>query len=75
MSATDTPPLQVDGLFIEAHNMPVIVVWGNLEASRFFTLAAANAALTAEYYVNGRVRSHDARIFGWDGKVWSQITI
>ncbi len=75
MSGTDTPPLQVDGLCIEAHNMPVIVVWGNLEASRYFTLAAANAALTAEYYLNGSARSRGARIFEWDGTAWSEIIL
>lgn len=75
MNATGILPLFVYGARFESRGFPIVVVWGNLELSRFFTLAAANAALIAEYYTNGSARSHGARTFAWDGESWQQPVI
>ncbi len=75
MTSTGIPPLLVDDLRIEAHDIPVVVIWGNLELSWFYSLAAANAALIAEFYLNRSDRSNGARVFAWDGTAWSQMIL
>ena len=75
MNAAGIPPLLVDDLRIEAHDMTVIVVWGNKESSRFVTLAGAKAAVNAEYYTKEDSRSRGAKIFEWNGTVWNQMAL
>jgi len=71
VNRTEIPPLMMGDLRIEALGMPVIVVWGNLGLSRFFTLPAAKAAINAEMYVSTESpRSRGARVFAWDGGAW-----
>lgn len=75
MNATGIPPLQVDDLRIAAHEMPVIVVWGNKETSRFVTLAGAKAAVHAELYTKKDSRSRGSKVFEWNGKAWNEIVL
>lgn len=75
MNATGIPPLLVDDLRIEAHDMTVIVVWGNKESSRFVTLAGAKAAVHADYYTKKDSRSHGAKVFEWNGTAWNQTAL
>ena len=71
VDAAEIPPLVVSDLRIEALGMPVMVVWGNLGVSRFFTLPAAKAAINAEMYLSTESpRSRGARVFAWDGGAW-----
>lgn len=74
MSETEIPPLRVDGLRFEPCDMPVMLVWGNREASHFFSLEAANAALIAARHLEQDSRVHGARVFEWDGTAWTQMT-
>lgn len=75
MNATEIPPLVLDGLHVDSCDMPVIIIWGNRETSRFFTPAAANAACIAALYLKQDSRMHGARIFEWDGTAWKQMSV
>jgi hypothetical protein len=76
VNRTEIPPLMMGDLRIEALGMPVIVVWGNLGLSRFFTLPAAKAAINAEMYLStGSPRSRGAKIFVWDGVAWANADL
>ena len=72
MNGTEIPPLVVDDLRIDSNGMPVIVLWGNKEASRFFTLAAAKASIVAAGYLKHDSRVQGVRVYEWDGKEWRQ---
>ncbi len=75
MKATRIPPLMLADVQIEAHEMPVIVVWGNKESSRFVTLAGAKAAVNAESYTKEDSRARGAKVFEWNGTAWNQIPL
>ena len=75
MNASEIQPLRVDGLRFESCGMPVLLVWGNHEASHFFSLQAAKAALIAARYLKQDSRVQGARVFEWDGTAWAQIAL
>jgi YesN/AraC family two-component response regulator len=66
------PPLTVDDLQINAHGMPVRVLWSNRESTGFLTVAAAKTAILTEYHLPDRSRARHARLFTWDGIAWKQ---
>jgi hypothetical protein len=72
LTPTEIPPLILDDLRFESNGMPNLVIWGNLEVSRFMTFAGAKAAVSSQYYTKKDSRSLGARLFAWDGKSWKQ---
>jgi len=67
------PPLLIGDVQIDPHRMPFVVVWGNGEVSRFYSAAAAKAALNTETFLKASPRAREAKVFSWDGTAWGQV--
>ena len=69
----EMPCLSLNDLQIAPLGFSNLVVWGNLESSRFLTLPAAQAAIRCERHIKCASRAHGARLFAWNGQSWKEI--
>jgi hypothetical protein len=66
------PPLNVDGLSVDPHNRPVLVLWNDLRPARFYTKGEAIQEIELEFFA-GKPRAQAARLFVWRGGSWTQL--
>lgn len=67
----DIPPLVLDGGTFEAHERNVLVIWGDLKPTAYYTMADARKVVEKERAAGAR-RVKGVRIFAWDGESWKQ---
>jgi hypothetical protein len=73
MNTIEIPDLTLDNLHYESHGLAHLVIWGNLETSRFVTMQGAKAAISYEYLARNNPRALGARLFAWNEVCWKQI--
>ena len=69
------PTLTVGGVQIEPMGMPILLIWGNQEISRFLKAESAKSAFMVEHYIRKTRRWAGAHIFSWDGAVWQELAL
>jgi hypothetical protein len=74
MKADDLPALIIGEYHFEPNGMPVLLVWGNRDVSRFLGTQAAKSALLAERYIKKHLRSEGAQVFVWNGEEWKTVS-
>ena len=67
----EIPPLNVDGVSIDPHNRPVLVIWHDLRSARFYTNEDAIREIEREFFA-GKPWAKGARMFVWRGVAWTQ---
>jgi hypothetical protein len=73
MNVVEIPDLTMDSLHYESHGLAHMVIWSNLEISRYVTIQAAKASISYQHLVNHDPRAYGARLFAWDQTCWTQI--
>lgn len=72
MSTTKIPSLTLGGLRFESHDLPALVVWGDMQSTSYSTVQGAKTTVLMKFYNRKNLRARGAKLFSWDGKTWRQ---
>jgi hypothetical protein len=75
MTELKLPNLTVGDVQVQPKGMPVLLVWGNQEVSRFLRPESAKSAFMIEHYITKNRRWVGAHIFSWDGLAWQELAL